>query len=1119
MNSKWKVFFAVVLAGFLTLGVVLGLGYMGQSVVASVESEPPIAAVGGVRATLFKIVMSDPPAGLSISGPEEVAVGQNATFDVFLSSGTPPITYTWWGTDLPLIMTDTHALNHTFSYTWTTYGRKHIVATASNVAGMVTDTFFVDITPLPMEIHKSVSPPLAAPPGGVLEYTITYTNTMPLMATGITISNVVPLHTDFLDAQPGGHLVEDVVVWDLGSIPSGGTETVSFRVQVQKPMTLGHTIDSQSYLYSQQTGWLSSNPVETTLVLMPDFGLSEKKTASGDSTILPGDYITYEIVYTNFGNEDAFAVVIEDVLSEYLHYISGGTYHTDTHMVSFEVGGVTVEESGVVSFTAQVREDAPGGGIISNVAQVSFSRTSFHTRPVKRLILGPNLHLQKTVTPTGVLDVGSLVTYTLVYTNSGSSDATNVVISDPLPRGLRYQGGADSWDGSTLQWNLGNLASGAQGQVTFVGLVKDAVGEIRNQAHLSSVEQEISSNVVTNAVDTAALEVYKRVYPRDQVSGGSLLTYTLYYTNTGLYPVTQARILDPIPAHTSYASGGTYLLDENAVQFDIGTVNPGQHGVVSFTVQVDIQAGILITNVAQIYFDEYYPANFPTRDALDIQGTLTYGPLGGNSGRQYVAQSFEATSPRLKRAGMFLYGREVDYPNLRIHIWGNNAGYPDPSQVLASSEWLSLGATGQRYYATPVLPMRLTVGNRYWVVTEFTLGDSGNAGIRYAAGDVYPPGEWLFSGDGATWDEPPVSDTDLDILVEYAVPPLSNMVATMVLEPLKCLNVTPEVLSIWAVLDSGISSPQILEIQNCDVGIVDWTASYTASWLQLSSSQGTAPSTITVTADVAGLGLGIHTDTLVFDGGEGTMHSPFEVIVRLRVGTGKVYLPLVMRGWPPPPAPVTLNPIDNAPDYYGTYTVTWEIGEHATLYELQESPFQNFSNAPTVYRGDNLYYNVIDTGPARYFYRVRGINSLGAGPWSAVQFVDVKWESGNNNDPGSADGPLYIGQDYYGYLEDDPNNRRDWFKFYLPKSGQVTVHLENYIAAERNGWLVLFHEGWEEANRCDFKRMGGDTTRDRVSNTSTLGSCNGKPGLYYIRIDIATEPDTSAPYTLRVTTP
>lgn len=101
-----------------------------------------------------------------------------------------------------------------------------------------------------------------------------------------------------------------------------------------------------------------------------------------------------------------------------------------------------------------------------------------------------------------------------------------------------------------------------------------------------------------------------------------------------------------------------------------------------------------------------------------------------------------------------------------------------------------------------------------------------------------------------------------------------------------------------------------------------------------------------------------------------------------------VYLPFVGRIYPPVPGSLTLNAISNA-DGDGSYTVSWGSAERADTYVLWEANNAAFSSATKVYEGASQSWNASGKAPGVYYYRARGKNSDGGGPWSNTQSVLV----------------------------------------------------------------------------------------------------------------------------------
>jgi hypothetical protein len=109
---------------------------------------------------------------------------------------------------------------------------------------------------------------------------------------------------------------------------------------------------------------------------------------------------------------------------------------------------------------------------------------------------------------------------------------------------------------------------------------------------------------------------------------------------------------------------------------------------------------------------------------------------------------------------------------------------------------------------------------------------------------------------------------------------------------------------------------------------------------------------------------------------------------RVRVRAYSVYLPLVMRRWPPIPDVPVLSAINN-PDGDGNYTVNWGSVDLADTYTLQEDDSAAFSNPTTRYTGSGTSWDATGKAPGTYHYRVKASNAWGDSGWSNVESITV----------------------------------------------------------------------------------------------------------------------------------
>ena len=128
-----------------------------------------------------------------------------------------------------------------------------------------------------------------------------------------------------------------------------------------------------------------------------------------------------------------------------------------------------------------------------------------------QVVVDTDLSIVKDVS-TDEAGVGDEVVYTLRVANAGPSTARAVVVTDPLPSGLRVTGtpeaddGACSVSGRTVTCTLDDLVAGATTEIRVTATVlASAAGEsLTNTARVSTASND---EVGTNDQDSAVLSV------------------------------------------------------------------------------------------------------------------------------------------------------------------------------------------------------------------------------------------------------------------------------------------------------------------------------------------------------------------------------------------------------------------------------------------------------------------------------------------------------------------------------------------------------------------------------------------------------------------------------------
>jgi uncharacterized repeat protein (TIGR01451 family) len=204
------------------------------------------------------------------------------------------------------------------------------------------------------------------------------------------------------------------------------------------------------------------------------------------------------------------------------------------------------------------------GGVYITTVEIVVSGPSPNvvTVPVTMTVTGtPVLTITKHG-PTQVL-AGEPITYTLTVTNSGTTAATNVIITDAIPTQASYVSGG-TLVGSLVSWTVVSLAGdGGVVQVSFVVTATETVAnrdyQARTEGGYSVTGSQPFVTVVTAQPGEPELSIGKTGPAR--VTVGELITFSLTVTNSGALTATNLVITDVIPAGASYVSGGTRLGD------------------------------------------------------------------------------------------------------------------------------------------------------------------------------------------------------------------------------------------------------------------------------------------------------------------------------------------------------------------------------------------------------------------------------------------------------------------------------------------------------------------------------------------------------------------------------
>ncbi|MFC6591809.1 isopeptide-forming domain-containing fimbrial protein [Deinococcus lacus] len=186
--------------------------------------------------------------------------------------------------------------------------------------------------------------------GDIITYQLSVRNPYAIPLTGVVVSDPLPTGTDYISSadQQGvagtlsGTPGQEVLSWNVGTLPAGETRLFTVRVRVSERTDQGETIKNVFTMVSNefpsvpgQPPVLVSNPVER---FRPIKIVVTKTVSNPQATI--GDRLTYTITVTNPSRTvDLVETVLTDTPNPGLEYIAGSSIFEKTAFTDPVIAG------------------------------------------------------------------------------------------------------------------------------------------------------------------------------------------------------------------------------------------------------------------------------------------------------------------------------------------------------------------------------------------------------------------------------------------------------------------------------------------------------------------------------------------------------------------------------------------------------------------------------------------------------------------------------------------------------------------------------------------------------------------------------------------------------------
>ncbi|AIQ51776.1 DUF7507 domain-containing protein [Paenibacillus sp. FSL R7-0331] len=476
--------------------------------------------------------------------------------------------------------------------------------------------------------------------GDTVTYSLTVNNTGNYPA-NLTVTDNIPAGTTFV---PNSVLVGGLPLPQAdpaagiaaGTVPAGGTVVVQFSVVITSlpsPQLLVNQ-GTASYTFTLPDGrTLSGSAVSNTFTIPvsnPNLGVVKSTTTTATTA---GDSITYTVVLTNNGIANVNNVVFTDALPAGTAFVAGSVLVDGvprpgaSPSTGVNIGSIAPGASVTVAFTVSVTT-LPATGVLNNQSSVSFTSGALSYVAFSNIVTTPVYQpIVAAVKSSNITNatVGDTITYTVTVNNSGNYPATGT-LTDTIPAGTTLVANSVLINGQPVPGSdpatgvpLGSIAAGATLTVTFSVLITTLPPsqQLSNQAIISlaytlpdgrTFNQTAPSNINLISVSSPNVAVVKSTTVIDAVIGDTV-PYTVVVTNSGIAPINNVVLSDPIPAGASFVTGSV-VVDGTPVPgaspangIPIGTIAPGASTTVTFNILVNaLPASTVLNNQASVSF-------------------------------------------------------------------------------------------------------------------------------------------------------------------------------------------------------------------------------------------------------------------------------------------------------------------------------------------------------------------------------------------------------------------------------------------------------------------------------------------------------------------------------------
>ena len=437
--------------------------------------------------------------------------------------------------------------------------------------------------------------------GDNVTYSVTVTNDGIGDANNVVVCDILGKGLKFLNADENFTYDEKTgtITW-IVDLAKGETKTFNVNVTVLSYGDLSNKVVVGNKTVIKNITVPEINPGKEINIEVPNFG----------------DNVTYTVIVNNTGKVNATDVVVADKLGEGLTFVNasnGGVYNETTRTITWIINLTAGETKYLyVNITVSAYGNITNSVIVGN-------------KTFNKNVTVPEIIPVKEVNSSDI-HIGDEITYTIAVSNPGKTNATNIVIKDVLPEGLKFinasNGGVYNPATGIITWIV-NITANSTVDLTVVANVTKS-GNITNTVNVGNK----TANCTIESKDIADLEIHI-VADKSEIYIGDSVVCTVTVINNGPSDAinTIANVLVPNTLSIISYNATKGIFDITSGKWYVGNLTNGEKVVLTFVAKALNEGNSTVyVNVTSETFEVILENNYDNVTVKVLKKSAPIGP-------------------------------------------------------------------------------------------------------------------------------------------------------------------------------------------------------------------------------------------------------------------------------------------------------------------------------------------------------------------------------------------------------------------------------------------------------------------------------------------------------------